>query len=375
MSAETSSMLAKKQLGQVIDLECPWEVRQGSPFLSHVKSLTENLCTATPHMDDRSLPTQTQYSLLMDLRPTRLPPELIDEIIKILRSHKDRAALGTCALVCRSWVPPGRRYLFKHVILHSWDAIDEFKRLCSTMCTFASAVQHLDFKSNAVLLYDSFDFVSKFQNVTQLSLRELRPYLLPSFPPRNLLDLLHRIETLQLDSIDFDRNGVLLLRLLRQCPRLQILSFVCVYLNTREPLNDADVRRFSMDQPGLMPVLKVLNVPYSCFMIPWLVTHWRSAVSRLTTLDLDVFSHAELSDSVEWLLETVGSSLQVLQLNMHHSVLCESPLDLNSWHLVLRVSIVAQYHLSHTFVRSSTFTHLHLHSTKTRAVPSLRFKP
>jgi hypothetical protein len=287
---------------------------------------SQHFSTAAPHnsMDGGIQPTQTQCSLLMGSRPTRLPPELIDEIIKLLRSHKDRAALGTCALVCRSWVPASRRYLFKHVILHSWDAIHAFKRLCSTMCTFASAVRHLDFKSNAVLLYDSFDFVSKFQNVTQLSLRGLLPYFLPSFPPRDLLDLLHRIETLRLDSIAFDRNGVLLLRLLCQCPRLQILSFICV--NIWDPRNDADVPgRFSMDQPGLMPVLKVLNVPYSCFIIPWLVTHWRSAFSRLTTLDLDVLSDSGLSDSVELLLETVGSSLQVLQLNMHYRALCESP--------------------------------------------------
>jgi hypothetical protein len=274
-------------------------------------------------MDDGTLPTQTQYSLLMDLRPTRLPPELIDEIIKLLR--QDRAALGTCALVCRSWVPASRRYLFKHVILRSWpEVIDAFKRLSSTMCTFASAVQHLDFKSGAFLLYDSFDFVSKFQNVTQLSLRGLRPCILPSFPPRDLLDLLHRVETLRLDSISFDQNGVLLLRLLRQCPRLQILSFICV--NLWGPRNDANVPgRFSMDQPELMPVLKVLNVSYSYAILPWLVTYWRSAVPRLTTLDLDVFPDARYSDSVEWLLETVGSSVQVLQLNMRYSALCESP--------------------------------------------------
>jgi hypothetical protein len=270
-------------------------------------------------MDDRTLSTQTQ----MDLRPTRLPPELIDEIIKLLR--QDRAALRACALVCRSWVPASRRYLFKHVILRSRNGIDAFKRLRSTMCTFASAVQHLEFKSNAVLVYDSYEFAPRFQNVTQLSLCGLGPSLLPSFPRRNLLDLLHRIENLRLDSITFDQNGVLLLPLLRQCPRLQILSFICVQLDHWEFRDDADVRRFSMDQPGLMPVLKVLKVPYSYAILRWLVTHWRSAVPRLTTLDLDVFPDARYSDSMGWLLEAVGSSLQVLQLNMHYSALCESP--------------------------------------------------
>ncbi|KAJ6535073.1 hypothetical protein B0H19DRAFT_964200, partial [Mycena capillaripes] len=49
-----------------------------------------------------------------------LPRELCDLVVDYL--HADRASLGSCALVCRAWVPASRFHLFEYISLTEHEA-------------------------------------------------------------------------------------------------------------------------------------------------------------------------------------------------------------------------------------------------------------
>jgi F-box-like len=51
------------------------------------------------------------------MRHSRLPPELIDAIMDNFHEDHDRDGLLACSLVCRSWVSPSQRHLFRRVTL------------------------------------------------------------------------------------------------------------------------------------------------------------------------------------------------------------------------------------------------------------------
>lgn len=76
-----------------------------------------------------------------------IPQELVDTIID--HSHSDRQLLGTCALVCRSWVPPSRYHLFNYIAIRKENATALLDLLQSQLITFLPYLQGLTFFCNA----------------------------------------------------------------------------------------------------------------------------------------------------------------------------------------------------------------------------------
>ena len=86
-------------------------------------------------------PLQTSPAVL-DITPTRFAGEVIDIIIDFL--HDDKHELGTCALVCKSWLPASRYHLFRSITIRSHN-IGQFVQLMRCRyTTFPSYTVHLD---------------------------------------------------------------------------------------------------------------------------------------------------------------------------------------------------------------------------------------
>jgi hypothetical protein len=256
--------------------------------------------------EDISIPT----------RQSRLPPELVDAIIKML--HDDRAALATCALVSRSWVPASRHNLFSELVLTPKNCSDvELPKFLTPR--IASAVEHLVLES-AQNLSNLPEIIGRLSNVTQLSLH--RSIIFPGggFPSPVILSMLAPLETLQLTHATVGPVPATILSLLHHCPRLRSLSFTAII-----SFHLGDVQQTLISQQDiLMPELALLRVHGSPGLLAWLMPYWASVVHRLSTLEID------LSDSdvhvifIRNLLEVAGSSLQVFRLiSYSDAVLCE----------------------------------------------------
>lgn len=71
----------------------------------------------------------------------RVPPEITDMIIRILRD--DREALNNCSLVAKNWLPSARCYLLARVVLHPTN-VDSFIDLsASPRCTLGHYLRQL----------------------------------------------------------------------------------------------------------------------------------------------------------------------------------------------------------------------------------------
>jgi len=69
------------------------------------------------------------------MQAPRLPPELFDAIIDHL--HDDRHTLGTCALVCRGWLPASRMHNFRELNI---DRCSSSQKPCQLLCDSTSTV-------------------------------------------------------------------------------------------------------------------------------------------------------------------------------------------------------------------------------------------
>ncbi|KAJ7753636.1 hypothetical protein DFH07DRAFT_774037 [Mycena maculata] len=159
---------------------------------------------------------------------TTLPRELCDFVVDYL--HAERAALGTCALVCRAWVPASRFHLFEHISLaanegHAAARLDAL--LASPHATFVPAVRQLD-------LYDALSPVQ----IRQPGTGRIEIKTLLELVPK--ISQLHHIHSLALSDLPFDilpafskvhtlylvgiTAGPALLRLAAYLPRLTHLT-------------------------------------------------------------------------------------------------------------------------------------------------------
>lgn len=77
------------------------------------------------------------------MKTPTLPQELVDTIFD--HSHSDRQLLATCALVCRSWVPPSRYHLFRSIEIRKENAPVFLGLLESEDITFLPYLQALAF--------------------------------------------------------------------------------------------------------------------------------------------------------------------------------------------------------------------------------------
>jgi len=246
-------------------------------------------------------------------RQARLPPELMDMIIK--RLHDNRAALAACALVCRSWVPASRQSLFGEVVIQRENFSDVSNLLCSPSCTITSAAELLRLHELDLFRSEVWEVVSKLSRITRLWLFD--GYMVVS-PPPALAPLLCNLDSLVLSGMCFGGLGPLR-SLSYHCPQLREL-----YFWTASSITDKDAPFPSMSSITaehlssaagvLMPKLTSLNTQPE--LVEWLVRDWENAESfpQLVKLDLD-FKYFEIGASTEILLEAVGQTLQNLSLS------------------------------------------------------------
>jgi hypothetical protein len=240
----------------------------------------------------------------MPYQQARLPPELMDTIIKLLRD--DRAALATCALVCRSWVPASRHHLFYNVTIGPGNLTDISYLLSSMSCTISSAVEHLALEELDLFRFDVCEVVGKLSHINRLWISGANMVV---FPPPTLAPLLCNLETLHLSVVHFVGSGPLC-SLSNHCPQLRSLSFSFISLVTAEqPLSSPAGAR--------MPRLTSLALNESPRFFEWFVRNWAGAGSfpQLTKLELDVGVYSGLEAATERLLEAVGQTVQDLSLS------------------------------------------------------------
>jgi hypothetical protein len=250
-----------------------------------------------------------------------VPPELIETIIDML--HTDRAALATCALVCRSWLPRTRYHLFSEVTITSAAVLT---RLSSS--TFTSAVKHL-----VLHTIENFDqSICRLSNVSKMSLRGIHWSMTPVSPPINLIPLLRNLESLHIELVSIDGHGAILFALLRQCSQLQSLSCYNIWYGAEDV---AQSQRLHELEAEITPGLRSLTIHPGVepLLLDWFGSWWKSAAPPLMKLDLQFYSLADLDDSMS-LFEAVGSGLQVLWISVAMGDLGEW---LRQWSICLAV--------------------------------------
>jgi hypothetical protein len=284
------------------------------PRVKESQTTTINMATYKPKtMEEESYPTQSTsrqnqgleaFTALASYRQVRLPPEIMDAIIGQL--HDDRAALATCALVCRSWVPASRHHLFSKVTIRPGDLSGASDLLSSTSCTITSAVEYLTLNQFNLFRSDVWEVVGKLSRITRLRLYDGGMDV--SHPPA-LAPLLCNLEALDLEDVYF-RESSPFHSLLRHCPHLRHLSFSGLRFRTAKHL--------SSTAGALVPRLTSLSVHPA--PLDYLVRDWSTATSfpPLVKLDLDL-RYSQLEPSIETLFEGVGQTLQELNLLHLHA--------------------------------------------------------
>jgi hypothetical protein len=247
---------------------------------------------------------QAEASTSMSHQRARLPPELIDIIISMLRT--ERAVLAICALVCRSWLPTSRHHLHSHITISPRNYYNISRSLTAEGIT--SVVEHLELVEMESL-GDLREVICKLSNITKLSIYDSDVTDIDFFQPAWIL-LLRDLESLEFVSVDFETEGILL-SLFFSSPRLRSLH--CDIIQFRTTVDDHfwDVLPTSLGTrlPELK-LLKLLDMPDSLYRT---MARLAMAAPRLTTLILDSYV-VEVGVSWETLLKEVGSRLQELRL-------------------------------------------------------------
>jgi hypothetical protein len=219
------------------------------------------------------------------LQPThqhvRLPPELIDMIIAELRT--DRAALASCALVCKSWLPASRNNLFFHITISPGSYYNASQIPSSAI---ALATKHL-----------TIEGITHFGDLHQL------------FGRLSLISLVQNLEILELERVRIPTPGMLRL-LLTHSRRLKSLVFREV--SFIDPLGDHVLQPPVVGQDIPMPELKLLAVCESLQLLSWLASFLRNAAPQLTIFNLEVGTWASFHQKhlMESMLEVIGMRLR-----------------------------------------------------------------
>jgi hypothetical protein len=240
-------------------------------------------------------------------RRARLPPELIDMIIAELCT--DSAALASCALVCKSWVPASRHNLFSRITI-SQTNYSETSQILSSAIALAIKSLTIERITHFGVPHELF---GRFSNVTQLTVCDTIVLDANTFSLPAWISLMQNLEMLALENVRIATPGTLRL-LLTHSRRLKSLIFREV--SFVDPLSDHNLQPLVVGQDTLVPELKLLMVCWSSRLLPWLVAHLRNAALRLTTLDLELepFPPLNAHSFLESMLEVVGIRLRDFRL-------------------------------------------------------------
>ncbi|KAJ7127939.1 hypothetical protein C8R44DRAFT_779047 [Mycena epipterygia] len=238
-----------------------------------------------------------------------LPRELCDLVVDYL--HAERVTLGSCALVCRAWVPASRFHLFERISLSQKDGHAAARLndlLASPRATFAGAVRRLDLYNALALvqirqhgrvylktLLEIVPRISQLHHIQFLALSDLPFDVFPAFP---------KVHTLYLVGIT---AGPALLRLADHLPSLTRLTLKRVHaIPYRVHASPKSSPTPQIEQ------LRSLTVRGSSLAF----LGWMAILGPCTSaLDLGDFCPSELPYLTEY-LQTLGRSLESLRLGL-----------------------------------------------------------
>ncbi|KAF7358489.1 hypothetical protein MVEN_00899400 [Mycena venus] len=248
-----------------------------------------------------------------------LPRELCDLVVDYL--HAERVALGSCALVCRAWVPASRFHLFEHISLSDNEGyvaarLDEL--LASPHATFAPAVRSLKFynalspvqmrnpRTGHVQVKTLLQTVPRIVQLTQIR------SLVLSDLPFDILSAFSKVQTLCLVGIT---AGSALLRLAPHLPSLTHLTLKRVHAipyrapspgSTSDTAQITALRRLTVRGSSiaflgwlgiLAPYTTVLDLGDFCpSEVPYLVSFLSSLKTPLESLELELSCGTEVRE-------------------------------------------------------------------------------
>ncbi|KAJ7482545.1 hypothetical protein FB451DRAFT_1364566 [Mycena latifolia] len=242
---------------------------------------------------------------------SQLPRELCDFIVDYL--HENPPSLGSCALVCRAWVPASRFHLFERISLSDSDGYAAARLndlLASPHATFAFAVRRLDFHNalapvqireprtgrvHVKSLLEIVPRISQLRQIHTLSLSDLPFEILRSFAKVHMLHLVGITA------------GPALLRLAKYLPSLTHLTFKRVH---------AIPHRTSTSESGASAstLANLRHITVRGSSIAFL--GWVAALAPcITALDLRDFCPSEVPYLTEY-LEALEGSLESLELGL-----------------------------------------------------------
>ncbi|KAJ7763412.1 hypothetical protein B0H16DRAFT_1527805 [Mycena metata] len=224
-----------------------------------------------------------------------LPRELYDLVVDYL--HAERATLGSCALVCRAWIPASRFHLFAHISLtehegHVAARLNEL--LASPHATFASAVRSLDFynalspvqirhsrtgRIQVKTLVEIVPRIAQLHHIQTLTLSDLPLGILPAFS---------KVKTLSLVGIT---AGPVLLQLATHLPKLTRLTLKRVHAIPYRASSPAACG------PEVKSLQRLAIRGSSLAFLGWLAV----LAPRTSTLDLGDFCPSEVAYLSEYL--------------------------------------------------------------------------
>ncbi|KAH7928610.1 hypothetical protein BV22DRAFT_193926 [Leucogyrophana mollusca] len=246
---------------------------------------------------------------LVGTRKTFIPPEITDHIIDHL--HEDAEALGTCSLVCKSWLPASRYHLFSIISLHPWKK-DSFLRLLDSTCSsFAPHVRHLYIREGRGAytwekkwLNDALPRLSGLTHVESLEIEQVFWEFLSAAAKKSFFEGFRGIKQLKLRQFEF-RTGTDLVTFLSAFPKLEALR-----------LDNVKWERETMELAGLsVPTrLRVVGMNY-CRKSPvldWLMSGDR--IPRAQNIRLGMLT-ARDTPVVSRYLRLLGNSVEELHLH------------------------------------------------------------
>ena len=275
---------------------------------------------------------------------TRLPPELVDQIIDHLWDNQK--ALLACSLTCRTWVPSSRLHLFRSVRVCSAADCTTLSALISSAPVITRCIQKFtvsaDFSGtdgsereeegsdtwiNAVAV-----LVAKLERVHTLALSRLRWDVLSPGTKYAFATVFKNVKTLLLFEVRFHQSADVI-RFLSAFPQLAELYFHGVSW-THESLDP-----FSEEQSNSelltrntehMQLTYLFLDPQSS---PTLVTEWllkHPVEPRLRTIEL-CWREMEDARALGDLLRASGSTLERLQIEFPAGLSKEGEVPCSSW--------------------------------------------
>ncbi|KAI0752917.1 hypothetical protein C8Q80DRAFT_1267382 [Daedaleopsis nitida] len=360
------------------------------PFIRAWNAITRPQCRQTPPAVNNSRTARPQPE-------SRLPPELLDQIIDNL--HNDKDSLRACSLVCRSLVSSARFHLFRTILIRD----DNYKRMVSLFVDTAPGLAL--FVRNLTLEHGGLD--ETFKHLQRIMEGKEAKSLLRSFI-QIIVPRTKNVQRLTLKDVPLDNSIVDMLA--PHLPQLDTLSLFDCWFRC-----NADLDKLVRDHPaihtircgrvsslyGFSPpdtderigsplVLQQLKIteaysPSPLTLMPWLVTHCNpdhfiytvyrlSQVTKLnqSIMELESLKHLHII-FYRWRnpdLHEAETSPEVLSLFPHHPP-SVTTLTVDGKTYMMYLVIVTMGHLDpHLFVKLRTINlYIHLKVSEVARIP------